>query len=54
MLTQHATCSSSRADFASASAPKISVCSARDLVALKPGDIITKLRMVRDKNTMTR
>lgn len=36
---------SATADFAAASAPKISVCSARDLIALTPDDIINKLRM---------
>ena len=32
-------------DFASASAPKISVCSAKDLLSLSPSDIVTKLRL---------
>ena len=31
-------------DFASQGAPKISVCSAKDLTAVSPGDIITKLK----------
>ena len=31
-------------DFSSSSAPKISVCSAKDLTSLSPGDIVTKLR----------
>ena len=31
-------------DFASGGAPKISVCSAKDLLSLSPGDIVNKLR----------
>ena len=32
-------------DFSSSSAPKISVCSAKDLLSLSPADIVNKLRL---------
>ena len=38
-------CSPPPQDFSSSSAPKISVCSAKDLLSLSPADIVNKLRL---------